>query len=64
MEIWHWPGVHSVQATFDVYFNGRNGSWTETLRVRLVNGAWKEAIRVFKGKKELYKRIDIDFPTE
>jgi hypothetical protein len=52
------------RAAFDIYFDARNGFWTETLLLRLINGKWRQAVRVFKGEKELYKSIDKDFPTE
>ncbi len=57
------------RASFNVFFDARNGFWAESLRLRLVNGDWKRAIQVFRDlpnqkEKQLYKQIDKGFPTE
>jgi hypothetical protein len=54
------------RASFNVFFNARNGFWTENLRLRLVNGHWEGAILVFRDNpnQPLYKEIDKGFPRE
>ena len=55
-------------ANFNIFFNARNGFWTQELRLRLVEGQWLTATRVTKdadkGKppKKLYERIDKGYP--
>ena len=51
----------------NIFFNARNGFFSESLRIKKVNDEWKTAIKVentpTSGEvKVLYKRIDPDFP--
>jgi hypothetical protein len=58
------------RASFNIFFSARNGSWSEELRLRLVNGNWKKAFRVFRllpgrrNETQLVKEVDKGFPTE
>lgn len=57
----------AVKRDFNVSFTARNGSWTELMRFRLVNGKWLQAIRVQRGKpggglEVLLKQIDYGYP--
>jgi hypothetical protein len=59
-----------TEAGFNIFFNARNGFWTQELRLRLVDGKWLSATRVTrmevgnkrKNPKALYEKIDKDFP--
>jgi hypothetical protein len=54
---------------FNIFFSARNGFFTQELRMRLVNGEWKSAIRVVcnlpDGKAtSLFTQIMDDYPKE
>jgi hypothetical protein len=59
------------RADFNIFFDARNGSWNEFLRMRKVGNGWVEAIQVSrdvfhkKGKttvKTIFEQIPKDFP--
>lgn len=46
--------------SFNIFFNGRNGFWTEQLRLKKVNGRWESALKVtgfryFDKRNNVYK---------
>ena len=55
---------------FNIFFSGLNGFWVETLRLRRVNGQWKQAVRVIRNEVhasksetvELYQHVDPEYP--
>jgi hypothetical protein len=57
--------------SFNIFFSGLNGFWTEELRLRLVNGEWTQAARVTRTvtakngrvyEKFVFQKIDRNFP--
>ena len=57
--------------SFNVFFAGLNGFWTEELRLRLVDGEWAQALRVTRSitdgsgkmrQKLVFQQIDKTFP--
>jgi hypothetical protein len=52
--------------TFEIVMSARNGSFTESLRLRRINGQWLSAIKVTRGKAEekIYERISEAFPRD
>jgi hypothetical protein len=62
--------VGKMEASFNIFFNARNGFWTQQLKLRLVDGKWLTATRVTreeigskrKNPHKLYEKIDKDFP--
>jgi len=55
---------------FEIAIIARNGSFTERLRLRKVNGVWKRAFRVHSGYMNrdestvLIEKVDADFPRD
>jgi hypothetical protein len=50
---------------FNVFFSAVNGFWTENLRIRKVDGAWRQAIRVETQDarpRVLFQRVEPGFP--
>jgi hypothetical protein len=62
--------VKDDRASFNIFFFARNGSWSEALRLRLVNGKWKRAIqvsrRISSGRdvKQIFEQVDKGYPVE
>jgi hypothetical protein len=48
--------------SYNIFFTARNGSFTQLLRYRRVNGVWKCATRVERGPDPKFVRIDDGFP--
>lgn len=59
-----------TERNFNIFFNARNGFWTEELRLKVVDGKWLSASRVTRleiGSKKktpdkIFERIDKGFP--
>jgi len=51
---------------FNVLFHARNGSWTQKLRFRFVNGKWNYATRVFvpPAVEPVFEQIQPGYPRE
>ena len=54
---------------FNIFFNGRNGFWTQLERCRKINGNWVTATRVFRRgandeTEELFESIREGYPTQ
>ena len=51
---------------FNIFFNAKNGFWTEELRLRKVSGVWLKALRVTDsaGTKVRLLCIDKDYPRD
>lgn len=52
---------------FNVFFNARNGFWTQRIRLHSVKGEWKMATRVVRNdgqltEQALYEKIEDGFP--
>lgn len=47
---------------FNIEFVGKNGMWSESLKVRRVGEIWAQKIKVTRGKKVLYEWTDPEFP--
>jgi hypothetical protein len=63
------PFSDSQKQDFNVFFNARNGFWTQEVRLRLVNGKWLTATRMTQGgidpkTKKPFELISPDFPRE
>lgn len=68
------PFTDDQNQGFNIFFNARNGIWTEEIRFKKVNGNWAHAIRVMgfgikkrKGKKPsdtIYEEITKDYSRE
>jgi hypothetical protein len=59
-----------AERDFNIFFNARNGFWTQELRLKLIDGKWQTASRVTRlevGSKKktpdkIFERIDKGFP--
>ncbi len=63
----NWPLPSTDEQGYNVFFNARNGFFTQEIRMRRVNGLWKQAMRVTKtetGNPLLYEQIDPEFPRD
>ncbi len=56
----------SSKHSYNIFYGGRNGMWTQILRIRNINGQWVQATRVDRvdGAKstKIYENIPINFP--
>lgn len=52
--------------SINIFFSAHNGLWTETLRLRLVEGHWAQAIKILRaqGSKEvpIWEKVDANYP--
>ncbi len=68
MPIANWQLPDTNEQDYNIFFNARNGFFTQFLRLRRVGGSWKSATKVRKeviGVDEpstLYEQVDSDFP--
>jgi hypothetical protein len=62
----------SNRQSFNVYFDAPNGTWFEFIRLRKVNGAWKQAVVVKRSQMtvkgpgfflQVLEHIDPDYPA-
>jgi hypothetical protein len=59
-----------TERSFNIFFNARNGFWTQELRFRMIDGKWLTATRVTrvevgskrKTPERLFERIDKGYP--
>src|SRR5216683_6996680 len=59
-----------AESNFNIFFNARNGFWTQELRLRLIDGKWVSATRVTrtelgskrKTPEKLFGKIDKGYP--
>ena len=47
---------------FNISFSARNGSFTQLLRFKKVNGKWVRATKVERENEVLYEEVDDEFP--
>ena len=47
---------------FNIFFSARNGSFTQLLRFKKVNGKWVRATKVERENELLYEKVDDEFP--
>ncbi len=52
------------QKNFNVFIYARNGSWNQAIRLRKVANKWVMATNVSKEGKEIFKKVDPDYPLE
>lgn len=66
IQVWQLPD--GDQASYNVFFNARNGFWSQSLRLKRVGGEWKSATQVSKdimGDEKpplLHEQVDPEFP--
>jgi hypothetical protein len=56
----HWPLPDADEQDYNVFFNARNGFFTQEIRMRRVSGLWRQAMRVTRtepGNPLLYEKI-------
>jgi hypothetical protein len=58
------PHSGGMDIQFNIFFSGRNGLWTELLRMRQVGTDWEKAIKVMRGADELYREVSPNFPRQ
>lgn len=60
------PFFKKADRVYNIFFNSRNGLFTEFYREIKVNGQWKKAIKVFKQdqNKPFYEKVDPEFPRD
>lgn len=56
------PPPGSAQQDYNLFFNGRNGFWTQLQRLRKVNGTWVSATKVLRGNAVLMEAVQDEFP--
>ncbi|HVB87814.1 MAG TPA: hypothetical protein VNK23_14235 [Candidatus Dormibacteraeota bacterium] len=49
---------------YNIFFNGRNGFWSELVRMRWIDNKWVSAVKVLgaDGRNVLFERVDPAFP--
>jgi hypothetical protein len=47
---------------FNIFYTARNGSFTQLLRYRRVNGEWLYAIKVYRGDVTMHEHVQEGFP--
>lgn len=47
---------------FNVFFSARNGSFTQILRLKRINGVWRHALTVTRNNDLIHKDISDDYP--
>ncbi|MFZ1965168.1 MAG: hypothetical protein WAU78_17185 [Roseiarcus sp.] len=56
---------HGKNLNFNIFYVGRNGSWTQVLRMRWVGNGWATANKVLGGgasRKELLQEVSANYP--
>jgi hypothetical protein len=50
--------------SYNVFYVARNGSWTQSLRMRWIGNGWAIANKVFGGpeNRELYREVSANYP--
>jgi hypothetical protein len=64
------PFSSDIAQDFVIFFQGRNGTWTEKLVLRKVNGVWSDALQVWyvpagstkASKKPIFEKRAGNFP--
>ena len=51
-----------TERNFNIFFNARNGFFTQLLRLKKINNKWVHATKVEKDGKIIFEKIDSDFP--
>ncbi|MEI1280632.1 hypothetical protein V6Z05_20040 [Leptospira venezuelensis] len=60
-----WNIEHDPEQAYNIFMTARNGSFTQMLRLKKIEGKWVSATRVKNSDNEiLYERIDADYPLE
>lgn len=63
MSLRGWSIKHSPAQSYNVFFAARNGSFTQLVRMRKINGKWLTATKVSNQNNEvLHEQIDTNFP--
>lgn len=54
----------ATRKRFNVFFSARNGSFSQLLRMAVVDGSWRSATRVIRDEKTVFEEADDDFPRD
>ena len=58
-----WELEHAASQDYNVFFFGRNGGFTQAIRMRKIGGEWVTATRITNRDNEvLHEQIDAQFP--
>ena len=61
----NWKIESEPKQSYNIFFTARNGSFTQLLRLKKVNGAWVTATKVTNKNNEiLHEQIDENYPKE
>ncbi len=52
------------RCSFNVFYAARNGSFTQYLRFRRVNGSWRYATKVMRGQTVIHENIHDSYPRD
>ncbi|MCE9777564.1 hypothetical protein LZ645_21820 [Shewanella algae] len=60
----NWKVENSPEQSYNIFFTARNGSFTQALRLKKINGKWLSATKITNKNNELlHEQIDDLFPT-
>ena len=60
-----WKIESEPEQSYNIFFTARNGSFTQLLRLKKINGVWVSATKVTNRNNEiLHEQIDENYPTE
>jgi len=54
----------TTERSFNIFFTARNGSFTQELRYRAVDGGWRRASRVLQGNEVRFEYVAEGYPRE
>jgi hypothetical protein len=55
---------HGKNIAFNIFFSGRDGLWTQLLRMLWVGEGWASANKVMRGFQEIYRDVSANFPRQ
>lgn len=60
-----WKVENEPTQSYNVFFTARNGSFTQLIRLKKVDGSWVSATKVTnRDNQVLHEKIDSNFPTD
>ncbi|MBF0466229.1 MAG: hypothetical protein HQK88_04740 [Nitrospirae bacterium] len=60
-----WNVEHENKQSYNVTFTARNGSYSQKIRLKKVNGKWQQATKVFdRQKRVLHEEVASDYPKD
>ena len=58
-----WKIENIQEQSYNIFFTARNGTFTQSLRLKKINGRWLSASQVKNGNGILHEQVDKNFPV-